>query len=103
MLHRLAQAEVCAQGQHGEVEYRLVRADGKIIWVRDSARVQPEGESSKIVYGLVSDITERKQAELERDRLTNELRNINQTLDERVRARTAELQAIFDAVGEGIV
>ncbi len=98
-----AQAEQLAQGQHGEVEYRLVRADGKIIWVRDSARVQPEGESSRIAYGLVSDITERKQAELERDRLTNELRNINQTLDERVRARTAELQAIFDAVGEGIV
>jgi PAS domain S-box-containing protein len=98
-----AQAEQLAQGQHGEVEYRLVRADGRIIWVRDSARVQAEGESSKIVYGLVSDITERKQVELEREWLTIELRNINQTLDERVRARTAELQAIFDAVGEGIV
>lgn len=98
-----AQAKHLALGQHSEVEYRLVRADGKIIWVRDSARVQPEGLSSKIVYGLVSDITERKQAELEREWLTNELRNINQTLDERVRARTAELQAIFDAVGEGIL
>jgi PAS domain S-box-containing protein len=98
------QAAQLTMGQHSEVEYRLVRADGKIIWIRDSARVQPEeGTSSKIVYGVVSDITERKQAELEREWLTNELRNINQTLDERVRARTAELQAIFDAVGEGIV
>ncbi len=100
-----AAAQVTQQekGQHSEVEYRLVRADGQIIWVRDSVRVQSEGPSSKIVYGLVSDITERKQAELEREWLTNELRNINQTLDERVRARTAELQAIFDAVGEGIL
>ncbi|MBE7469339.1 MAG: PAS domain S-box protein [Anaerolineales bacterium] len=100
-----AAAQVAQQekGRHSEVEYRLVRADGQIIWVRDSVRVQPEGPSSKLVYGLVSDITERKQAELEREWLTNELRNINQTLDERVRARTAELQAIFDAVGEGIL
>ncbi|NJN94300.1 MAG: PAS domain S-box protein [Anaerolineales bacterium] len=100
-----AAAQVAQQekGQHSEVEYRLVRADGTVIWVRDSVRVQPEGSSSKVVFGLVSDITERKQAELEREWLTNELRNINQTLDERVRARTAELQAIFDAVGEGIL
>ncbi len=99
-----AQAAQLAMGQHGEVEYRLVRADGKVIWVRDSARVQPEeGASSKIIYGVVSDITERKQAELEREWLTNELRDINQTLDERVQTRTAELQAIFDAAGEGII
>lgn len=100
-----AAAQVAQQekGQHSEVEYRLVRADGTVIWVRDSVRVQQEGPSSKVVFGLVSDITERKQAELEREWLTNELRNINQTLDERVRARTAELQAIFDAVGEGIL
>ncbi|MBI1881175.1 MAG: PAS domain S-box protein, partial [Chloroflexi bacterium] len=98
-----AQAAQNMLGQHSEVEYRLVRADGRVIWVRDSTRVQTESSSSKVVYGLVSDITERKEAELEREWLTNELRNINQTLDERVRARTAELQAIFDAVGEGIV
>lgn len=98
------QATQLALGQHSEVEYRLVRANGSIIWVRDSGRVQPEeGTSSKIIYGVVSDITERKRAELEREWLTKELRDINQTLDERVRARTAELQAIFDAAGEGIV
>ncbi len=98
------QAATNAKGEHNQVEYRLVRADGRIIWVRDSARVQTESSSqAKIIYGLVSDITERKQAELEREWLTTELRDINQTLDERVRTRTAELQAILDAVGEGIV
>ena len=98
------QAATNAKGEHNQIEYRLVRADGRVIWVRDSARVQTEsGSQAKIIYGLVSDITERKQAELEREWLTNELRDINQTLDERVRTRTAELQAILDAVGEGIV
>ncbi len=97
-----AQAEQLARGHDSEVEYRLVRADGKVIWVRDRARVEIEGKSI-IIYALVSDITAHKLVELEREWLTNELRDVNQTLDERVRARTAELQAILDAAGEGIV
>ncbi len=97
-----AQADQLAQGHDSEVEYRLVRADGKVIWVRDRARVQREG-NAKVIYALVSDITAHKLIELEREWLTNELRDINQHLDERVRARTAELQAILDAAGEGIV
>ncbi len=53
-----------AQGQNSEVEYRLVRADGRIIWVRDSGRVERATASKNfMVYGVVSDITERKQAE----------------------------------------
>ncbi|HEX9922542.1 MAG TPA: PAS domain S-box protein [Anaerolineae bacterium] len=96
------QAARLAQGEDSEMEYRLVRADGRIIWVRDRATVKAEG-SSKIIYGLVTDITKQKVVELEREWLTNELRDINLTLDERVWARTAELQAIIDAVGEGIV
>ncbi len=51
-----------AKGQNSEIEYRLVRADGEVIWIRDSARVQDEG-ASKIVYGLVSNITTHKQAQ----------------------------------------
>jgi PAS domain S-box-containing protein len=97
-----AQAEQLACGNDSEVEYRLVRADGKVIWVRDRARVKIEG-NSKVIYALVSDITAHKLVELEREWLTNELRDINQTLDERVRSRTAELQAILDGAGEGVV
>lgn len=97
-----AQADRLARGEDSETEYRLVRADGTVIWVRDRARVKTKG-TSKIVYGLVSDITKRKMAELEREWLTNELRDIKETLEERVWGRTAELQAIIDAVGEGIV
>jgi PAS domain S-box-containing protein len=52
-----------AQGQNSETEYRLTRADGEIVWVRDSARIETVGASSKIIYGVVSDITQRKQLE----------------------------------------
>ena len=56
------------------MEYRLIQADGNVIWVRDSARIQSKG-SSRIVYGVVSDVTERKRAE-------EELRATNQQLQE---------------------
>lgn len=53
-----------SQGQESEVEYRLLRQDGSIIWVRDSARVKQDGRT-KTIYGVISDITERKQIEAE--------------------------------------
>jgi PAS domain S-box-containing protein len=63
---RTAAAEQSARlaiGQSSEMEYRLIRADGEIIWVRDSARVESEGDKAKMIYGVVSDITQRKQLE----------------------------------------
>mgnify|MGYP005848789331 CR=1 FL=1 len=59
-----AQASRFAAGQNSEMEYRLVRADGQIIWVRDSGRVESDPASrSRLVYGVVSDITQRRQAD----------------------------------------
>ncbi len=62
------------KGQNSEVEYRLTRKDGEIIWVRDSGRVEIQaGQKNKIIYGVVSDISQRKQAEEERLRLETRL------------------------------
>ncbi len=49
-------------GHNNETEYRLVQAGGNVIWVRDSGRVEISN-GSKFIYGVVSNITERKQAE----------------------------------------
>jgi PAS domain S-box-containing protein/putative nucleotidyltransferase with HDIG domain len=45
------------------VETRLVRADGEVIWVRDSMVYEWDDERLSKVIGVMSDITERKQAE----------------------------------------
>ncbi|MBE7551528.1 MAG: PAS domain-containing protein [Anaerolineales bacterium] len=59
-----AQFEKFAHGQNSEVEYRLIRADGQVIWIRDSGRVEKDADQeSIIIYGVISDITGRKQAE----------------------------------------
>lgn len=60
----VAQFNKFKQGQASTVEYRLVRADGQTIWVRDSGRVERDPATGNwLVYGLVSDTTERKQLE----------------------------------------
>jgi PAS domain S-box-containing protein len=82
------QAAQLVKGQNSTVEYRLVRADGKVIWVKDSARVEIEA-GRKVVYGLVSDITERKRAE-------QEIQTLNETLELRVADRTRELLALYE-------
>jgi PAS domain S-box-containing protein len=81
-----AQRERLANGQDSEAEYRLIRADGQALWVRDSARVQSEADTTKIIYGVVGDITERKKYE-------EELARERSSLAKRVEERTAELSA----------
>ena len=79
-----AQAAKLASGQNSETEYRLIQADGEIIWVRDNGQVYPAGGGLK-VYGVVSDITEYMEAQ-------EALKQEKSRLAQRVEERTAELQ-----------
>lgn len=56
-------------------EYRLIRKDGKILYVRTVGVIEHrEGKSAK-VFATIQDITERKRAEEEKDRLEKQLRH----------------------------
>ena len=52
------------QGENVDVEYRIVRPDGAVRWIRDrSAGVRdPQGQITRVV-GVAQDITERRQAQ----------------------------------------
>lgn len=54
------------RGERDDVEYRIIRANGEIVWVQDSRRVEADiDKQSLIIYGVVGDITKRKEAEEE--------------------------------------
>jgi len=50
-------------------EFRKVRKDGSILWVKETARAMPRADGKPVVLVVCEDITERKRAEEERARL----------------------------------
>ncbi len=96
----LMQVAELSAGRDSEVEYRLIRADGSIIWVRDSARVEDSGMAN-LVYGVVSDISAHKWSEEQLKQLNQELATLNTivaTINE-----TSDLQTILVLSLEQIV
>ena len=94
----IARSQFEEPGSNVEVEYRMQRADGTLIWVRDSRRQEIGRDSAKqtdriFVYGVVHDITERKEAEFT-------LQQERASLAQRVEARTAELRAANAALAQ---
>jgi PAS domain S-box-containing protein len=58
-----AAEEASKRGAPFHVEYRVVRKDGKIVWVSDTAVVVTRGYDRPMMEGIIVDITERKQHE----------------------------------------
>lgn len=59
--------QASAQGQGHALEYRMVAADGRAVWLADQVRVanEPNGNHRQL-HGVMVDITERKRAEEDR-------------------------------------
>ena len=60
-------------GARFDVEYRTRRRDGRWIWVHDRAVTTYEEQGVAYAYGLLSEITDRKQAEEIRALLLNQV------------------------------
>ncbi|NPU13026.1 PAS domain-containing protein [Bradyrhizobium sp. 83002] len=103
-LHPEDLPRILAQQQSGEcslkpffLEARYRRADGQWRWLRSESQPRWDANGKHIGFiGVAHDVTAAKQAEIE-------LRRLNETLEERIRERTAQLaanearmRAIFD-------
>jgi len=58
-----AAEEACISARSFQAEYRIVRKDGQIIWVSDTAVVVPGSDNHPLMEGIIVDITERKALE----------------------------------------
>ena len=73
-------------GQVTGWESTWVRSDGRVIWVRESARAVRDSAGNMLFYeGIAEDVTERKQAR------------------ERVRASEQKFRDVFESAGDAIV
>jgi PAS domain S-box-containing protein len=74
------------------IEHRNLWPDGSVHWAEMRARlVRDRGGQNPRLVGVSSDITDRKMAE-------ETLRHLNETLEERVAERTAQLEAAHATV-----
>jgi two-component system cell cycle sensor histidine kinase/response regulator CckA len=55
--------QASTRGERFQAEYRVIRKDGRTIWVSDTAVVVPGSNSHPLMEGIIVDITERKQFE----------------------------------------
>src|SRR5438270_2458720 len=67
VLRSEASSRVASQ-QQGASEYRMRHRDGHVVWIRDDALLVREGDDSVRWHGVLSDITQGKQAEAELER-----------------------------------
>lgn len=86
-------AEVTRQLQHcianpervHDWEFRKVHRSGRIIWVKEAARAMREADGKILVLIVCEDISHRRQTE-------DEIRKLNQDLEQRVIQRTQALR-----------
>jgi PAS domain S-box-containing protein len=84
--------EAIARGGAYSHQYRVRRADGNYQWIEANGRVECDADGTPRRFpGVLIDVEERRNVEAERDRAIAALRALNDTLEQRVSARTAEL------------
>lgn len=78
-LREHCQTQLGKKAPHGDIEYRVVLSDGSTRWLHDSATFLYEPDGTIRMNGIVTDVTQRRQAEQESRRLAEHLRAIIET------------------------
>lgn len=65
-------------GQPEATEYRVIRRDGRVVWIRDHATILRDADGEPVmIQGVMHDVTEAKAAEQERDFQAHLMENIS--------------------------
>jgi len=83
----------------GEIEFRIISKFGNVVWVRNKLNIirNSKGQIQKL-YGLVSDISLRKKAELELKKSSDKLIKLNETKDRFISIISHDLRTPFSSV-----
>lgn len=78
--------EAIKKGKHFELEYRIITKNKEVRWVWErGVNVENDNDGIETLEGFISDITDRKRAE-------EEIRKLNEELEQRVDKRTTQLE-----------
>ncbi len=86
-------------GKNHVFEYRMVAADGRVVWLRDSVQVRTRADGSQVLSGIFLDVTERKAAEVARASAVE----ARARRDAEKMRRNAQFAAIFNSITDAAV
>jgi PAS domain S-box-containing protein len=96
-------AQAAKDGRDHEAEYRMIAADGRVLWVRDVVRVRGGERRSRELFGVSFDLTERRRAEEELRRSREQLSDLSAHLEHaRETERAAIAREIHDELGQAL-
>ena len=109
-------ADGMARGRALDVEYRIIRPDGKLRWIRDRSYPIRAGDGTPLMCGIAEDLTDLKLAEQEKlthavhqrdalvrevhHRIKNSLQGIVGLLRQKIRKYPAVAPDIEEAIGQ---
>jgi formate hydrogenlyase transcriptional activator len=67
-----------------EFDYRMIAADGRVVWLHDAVHVVVENDQPKELIGVMVDITEKKDAEEALRRSQDQLRTIIDVIPQQI-------------------
>ena len=104
------------EGVHLDVEYRIVRPNGQVRWIRDRSYPMKAGDGTPLICGLAEDITGQKRAEEQRladavrqrdalvrevhHRIKNSLQGVAGLLRQKIRRYPAISPGIEEAIAQ---
>ncbi len=77
----------CAELEHFDLEYRMIAADGRCVWVQDVASVVRATGEATLLRGFLIDVTHRKEAEAVREELLERSREAQRRAEEASRLK----------------